>query len=112
MGARDGKGKAVASFIRTRTGIPDVTWASSDSRILLPYPLGFEVVTSRNAMALRERVTALPEHNGGEITGVIRIDQWTPSTAEAWVVYRLDTATQLVRNYYDTAIRPRLESTE
>lgn len=112
MGARDTKGKSIASFIRTRTGIPDVTWQSPDSRILLPYPLGFEVVTSRNADALRERVTGLPEHNGGEMHGVIRYDQWTPTPAQAWVIFRLDTATQLVRNYYDTAIRPRLESTE
>lgn len=112
MGARDGKGKSLASFIRTRTGIPEVTWLSSQSRIELPYPLGFEVVTSRNATALRERVTALPEHNGHDIRGVIRLDQWTPTTAEAWVIYRLDTATQLIGNYYDTAIRPRLESPE
>ena len=108
MGARNDKGRALANFIINRSGIPEVRWDAAASTIELPHPLGFDVVTNRNQQALGEAVRRLPEDS---LRGVIRYDQYTDRPG-AWVIYRLDGASRLVGNYYDTALGSRREAHE
>lgn len=111
MGRRNDLGRSLARYVASRTGISDTSWDLATGRIILPYPLGFDVVTSHSAAALRERVTGL-EQGGAGIRGVIRRDQDTGTIDDSWVVFRLESAVKLIGTYYDAALAPRLENRE
>lgn len=111
MGRRNDLGRSLARYVTSRSGISETRWDLNAGQIVLPYPLGFDVVTSHSAQALRERVTGLGSDGAG-LRGVIRRDQDTGTIDDSWVVFRLESAVQLIGNYYGTVLAPRLENRE
>lgn len=99
MSARRDKGRAVANFIRTRTGIPEVVWLPDQSRIFSPYPYSFDISTIGSLSKHAEAVAALPTVG---LPAVIRYDRHLESVDDAWITFRLAAGVKLLTAHYES----------
>jgi hypothetical protein len=97
MGQRTVKVRSVANYLRTRTGIPDISPAPGNT-ISAPYPYGFTVATEASLSKMAGLVRDLP-HAG--IPAVVRYDGFIESVDDAWVIYRMSAAVKLMEAYYE-----------
>ncbi len=104
MGTRNDRGRALARYIQTRTGVPYSLWDLRGGVIELPPPYGFSVITDRSLQRFSDTMRALPESG---LPGVIRYDGDLRSIHEAWASFRLDHACVLIEAHANT-IRDRL----
>jgi hypothetical protein len=99
MSGRRDKGRAVANFLRTRTGIPEVTWLPDQSRIYAPHPYMFDVYTLGSLSKHAEAVAALPTVG---MPAVVRYDRHLESLDDAWITFRLATGAKLLEAHYNS----------
>lgn len=94
------RNRAVANYLRTRTGITEIRYDKASRGIDAPFPYGFTVATSRSLSHVAEKVAALPTKG---LPAIIRYDLALPSIDDAWVIWRLAAVPQLLTAHYNSA---------
>lgn len=97
MSSRTDKGRSVANYLRTRTGIPSVRWVPSDG-ITVERPYSFALVSDRSLWRFSEAMRALPTTG---LPMVVRYDAHIESVDDAWVAMRLAAAAPLLTLHYE-----------
>jgi len=107
---RADKGRAVARYIGSRSGIPDLAYAMVDSQIHAPSPYRILVTTDRKNDRFFAAVS--DGFDNGGMSFVVRYDAEISELAAAPVGMTLETFSHLLNAHYEAVVLPRLRGGE
>jgi hypothetical protein len=97
--SRADKGRAVARFLMSRSGIPMISWDTEIKDIAAPTPYYFSVTTDAENWRFWKHMKELPDDR---IAAVIRYDKYLDSINNAVAGVPLPTLTRLLACHYET----------